>query len=281
MSRMRAIIVGIGGGAILASSLTVMMDAQGAYCCDPWGVPGANAFIRAGTSVIRTITKSVTSVVNEVETGPLYTFNQGVAKATGEMAKQTASTRVIEDGAIQAGFDLYVKAKVADAALDKVEPAMLDQTIANTAILAEGQSAEGRILRQYGQKFQAGVVKGAYADSLVVAKRHWEKYCDAQDNDRGRCAGSFNADLDNQDADIRVETLYGMASYSEASRQAALAFVDMAVAPEPLRVQTLPQGVTPNPTVVAYTLSDQAALGLAANSFYAHIAERTPKQADP
>lgn len=281
MSRLRAIFIGTAGGIALAAGLTAAMDARGFECCDPWGVPATNAFVAAGSSVVRAITAAVTLVVNEVEIGPLNSWSQGVGKATGEFSKKTASARTMEQGAIEADYAMHVQSKVGDAALDKVEPAMLDQTIANTAILAEGQSAEGRLLRQYGSQFQNTAMVPAYADPLTLAKRHWQKYCDAQDKDRGLCTGVFNADLDNQGADVRVETLYGMASYSTATRDAALAFVDMVVAPEPLRAQTLPAGTAPNPMVEAYTLSDQAALGLAANSLLAHIAERTPKQADP
>lgn len=275
MGRTRAIVAGVGGGIVLAVGLTVTLNAN-AYCCDPWGVPGANAFMQAGTSVVEAITSAVATVVNEVETGPLYTWEQGMGKAYTEMSKHTASDRVIEEGAIEAKTKLYLAGEKADASERAVEPAMLDQTISNTLVLAEGQTGAANINHGDDASFADALVDAPYAGGDRVVDRHLSTYCDSQHADAGLCTGTFNSDYDQQNADVRIGTLYGTSAYDESTRAAALAFVGNVVSPTSLRAS--PDGAgEQREAVEAMTLSDQAALALAAHSFNAQIADRTLK----
>lgn len=278
MSRLRAILVGTGGGLILAVGLTATMDAQAVYCCDPWGIPGANAFISAGSNVVRSITQAVTNVVREVETGALYTFNQGVGKATTEMSKQTASNRVIAGGSIEAEAQVYLEEARADATEAAVEPAMLDETVPNALMVAEGQEAKAKIVRRYDAQLADSLVEGPYANTTALVDRHLSKYCDYRNVSSGICDKQAIDDM--QNADATVATIYGGTSltYSDEERDAALAAVQLIVAPEPLRAVANGSDTSQGQRFDAYLLTDQAALALAGHVLHSQVADRTRKR---
>lgn len=279
MGRLRAIVAGVGGGVILAGGLTVAMNAQGAYCCDPWGVPGANAFIQAGTTVVQSITTAVTNVVNELVTGPLYTWEQGVGKTSTEMSKQTASARVIEQGAIQSDTQLYLEGRRADAMEAAVEPAMLDETVPNALMVAEGQPARARAERQLGAKLADAMVTGPFTPPTPWLDRHLSTYCDYRHAANGLCDQQAADDM--QNADATVATIYGgtSATYSDAQRDAALAAVQTIVASDPLRAPLAAGQGAQDRMIEGYTLADQAALSIAGHALHVQIADRSRKHA--
>lgn len=278
MSRLRAIGVGLAGGIALAAGLTAALDVQGQACCDPWGVPAANAFISAGTGVVSALTAAVATVVNTVEIGALHTFTQGVGQATGEMAKQTASRRVMEEGRIVADNEIYLAGKAADAAEAAIEPAMLDETITNALLVAEGQQAKGSIVRRFDAELIEAMVAGPYANPNTLVDRHLEAYCDYQHVADGRCQKQAIDEM--QNADATVATIYGGSSltYSDEHRDAALAAVRTLVAPDLLRTVASPTRSGQDDALEAQLLADQAALSVAGHVLNAQVADRTRKR---
>ena len=279
MSRLRAIVIGVGGGVALAAGLTATMDARGVTCCDPWGVPGAIAFIEAGTMVVEAITASVAEVMNVVETGPLYTWDMGVGKATTEYAKQTASNRVIEQGAVQSATQIYLEGQRAQATEAAVEPAMLDETVPNALMIAEGQPARAQSVRKYDAALADSLVAGPYSNPNALVDRHLSLYCDYRHTANGVCEKQANDDM--QNADVSIATIYGgtSATLSDQQRDAALAAVQMIVASDPVRtVSTGAQKSSQEQALEAISLADQATLALAGHVLNAQIADRSRKR---
>lgn len=276
MSRLRAIVLGVGGGVVLATGLTAALDANG-YCCDPWGVPGANAFIAAGTTVVDAITAAVTTLTTEIETGPLYTFTQGIGQMTVEQSKQEAASKLMKTGTIASDYALYLKGKQAEATQAAAEPAMLDETVANTMILADGQPSKRKITANYDRKLEKVMVAGPYANPYALVDQHLSTYCDYQDVADGVCETQAADDLQNGDA--TVATIYGGTSltYSDAQRDAALALVQMIVVPQPLRTGLDAQRGAQDQALEADLLSDQAALSIAGYVLNSQVADRTRK----
>ena len=280
MGRIRAIVVGVFGGIALAGGLTYTMSAGAVTCCDPWGVPGANAFIAAGNTVIGTITESVTTLTNVLETTVLDSIDNGFGKAYAEASKQTASRKTLQEGMVEAQTQMYIEGRRADAMIDLPKKEEFDQTIVNSAFLAEQADIELRNRLDLGGAVSDRTIYGSYQNPALARFSRHARWCTPLGQKLGLCNAPAELGLD--DADAKFLTVVGKENgltYSDARREAAVDFA-MTVVASDLRAQLrtdTPQAQQAD----ALTLADQAAMSLAANSFLDMAAERTRRNQSP
>ena len=280
MGRIRAIVVGVFGGIALAGGLTYTMSAGAVTCCDPWGIPGANAFIAAGNTVIGTITESVAELTNVLETGVLDSIDNGFGKAYAEATKQSAARKTLQEGMVEAQTQLYIEGRRADALIDMPKKEDFDQTIVNSAFLAEQADIELSNRLDLGGAVSDRTIYGTYQNPALARYSRHARWCTPLGQKLGLC--NAPAELGLEDADAKFQTLVGKENgltYSDARREAAIDFA-MTVVASDLRAQmrtNTPQAQQAD----ALTLADQAAMSLAANSFLDMAAERTRRNQAP
>ncbi|MEJ7746817.1 MAG: hypothetical protein WKF61_08705 [Luteimonas sp.] len=280
MGRIRAIVIGVFGGIALAGGLTYTMNVGAVTCCDPWGVPGASAFIAAGNSVIGTITKSMAELSNAIETGVLDSMDNGFGKAYAETTKQTAASKTIHEGMVKAQTQLYIEGRRADALIDMPKKEDFDQTIVNSAFLAEQSGIELRNRLDLGSAAADRTIYSAYQNPALARYSRHARWCTPLGKKLGLCNAPAELGLD--DADAKFQTVVGKENgltYSDARREAAVDFA-MTIVASDLRAQLrtdTPQAQQAD----ALALADQAAMSLAANSFLDMAAERTRRNQAP
>jgi hypothetical protein len=251
MGKLRAILVGVGGGAILAAGLTVAMDADAVYCCDPWGEVGSQSFQSMGSTIVISISSSAEQIVMELQTGLMQSWSSGFTQWAQEISKQTASQKTL------------------------VEAASFDETITSALMLADQDQTTGKALRNYGVDSLNDMVLSPY-QSLThqIMERH-KRWCTSAEAKAGRCDAAAAPGMEMADTDIAsVLDPHSGKTYSDEERDAAIDYVRIVIASESLRAHAdyssdqarFADGVT---------LADQAALGAAANSFNGMMADRT------
>lgn len=276
MSRIRAILVGAGGGVILSAGLTAALDADAAFtCCDPWAQVGYNAFVAAGNAVVGAITSSVTTIVTDLQTGPMYNWDQGMGQWLQELGKQTASTRALTEGKIAAESQLYIQEKTGDAVMATVEAASFDETITSALMLGDQDVTVRKAVREYGRIHADSLVSDRFASPSAAAVARHQKWCSQRQVDAGVCAQAAAPGMEYADVNVAsvLNPIAGK-TYSDEGRQAALDYVQNVVGNEHLRAQAgtdSPQARAAD----ALTIADQAALSAAAYSLNSIMAERT------
>lgn len=276
MSRVRAILIGAGGGVILSAGLTAALDADAAFtCCDPWAQVGYSAFVAAGNSVVAALTSSVTTVVTDLQTGAMYNWDQGMGQWLQEIGKQTASERILVEGTIAANSALYLQEKTGDAVLNTVEPASFDETITSALMLGDQDTTIRKSVREYGRIHADSLVADRYESTTGAAMKRHEQWCSQRQVDAGVCSQAAAAGMEYADVNVAsvLNPIAGK-TYSDEGRAAALDYVQNVVGNEHLRAQAnidSPQARAAD----ALTIADQAALSAAAYSLNSLMAERT------
>ena len=280
MGRIRAIVVGVVGGAMLAGGLTYTMNARAYTCCDPWGVPGATAFIAAGNMVIGSITSSVTTVVNYLEVQLLDTISNGFGKAYAEASKQSAARKTLQEGMIKAQTQLYIEGRRADARNDMPTKEDIDQTLVNSTFLTEQADIELRNRLDLGRMAVDKTIMKPFRNPPLKRWEQHQRWCSQEGKTWGMCSEIAELGLD--DADAKFQTLVGKENgltFSDKRREAAVDFT-MNILASNLRAQIRTE--TPQAKEAdALVLSEQAVMSLAANTFLDMTAERTRRNQGP
>ena len=279
MGRLRAIAVGLVGGIVLATGLTYALSARAITCCDPWGVPGKLAFISAGNTVTAAITAATANIGTQMQ-WIQDTLSNGFGKTYAEQAKQTSAKRTIEEGAIQARTALFLAGVEGQAMVEVPRREDFDQTIVNSAFLAEQAAIEQRHRLDLGTAVSQRVLNSPYANPALARFNQHGHWCTPVGKQMGLCNEPVELGLGNADAQFAtlVDKDAGL-TYSDARRQAAVDFVSTILSSD-LRAQQN------NDTAQAHvadgmTLADQAMLSLAAASFLDMAAERTRRNQPP
>lgn len=275
MSRVRAIIVGLGGGVILAGGLTAAMDARAVYCCDPWAQVGYQAFVTAGNGMVAAVTESASLLVQEMQTGVMQSWSSGFAQWGQEIGKATASQKTIAEGESAAKTQLYMQEAAGSAQAGSVEAASADSTITSAMMLADQEQIQRTTLRGYGKAVVDDLVLSPYESALGNAVRRHDRWCSDLEVSLGRCSVAAAPGMQGADSDVAsvLDPVAGK-TYSDEGRAAAMDYVRNIVASETIRAQsdiTSPQAQVAD----GMTLADQAALATAAHSFNSMMADRT------
>ncbi|MGZ1522233.1 hypothetical protein [Xanthomonas citri] len=275
MSRLRAIIVGLGGGVIVAGGLTAAIDAGAVYCCDPWGQVGYNSFVSAGNAVVGSITDSTTVLVVQIQTGVMISWSSGFSNWAQEIGKATASQKTLAEGANAAKTQLYAQDKIGQAQEAAVEAASADSTITSALMLADQDQTQRKAVRVYGQSTINDLVLSPYESSVGKVSRRHQRWCSDAEVTAGLCATAAAPGMQMADTDIAtvLDPVAGK-TYSDEGRDAAMDYVRNIVSSEHIRTQ--PDINSPQAQVAdGITLADQAALSVAAYSFNSMMADRT------
>lgn len=250
---------------------------QAAYCCDPWGVPGATAFVQAGSGVISTLTSQVELISQYLTNSLEQTWVNGFAMGMEHLSKQTAAERTFEQGRIAATTDLYMNNVRGVATENGIEPALLDETVTNALLMSE-QFREERLNRQREDLALSEHLRSADIAPGDAVTRH-VVYCDVRAQAAGICTELPSSSM--QSADLMVNTITnpGDGQYETLSDEevvAGRAFIRNIVAPTPLR--SAPGDSPQAQQHEAMLLADQAALSIAGHSLNSVMLHRVRKR---
>lgn len=273
------------GKAVALLSLSALIGAlpylsANAYvCCDPWGVPGATAFIQAGSQIISTLTAQVATISQRLA-NMQQTWATGFGKGLEYRSKQTAAERTFAQGRIEATTDLYMNTVRGEATERAIAPAMIDETVTDAALMSE-QLDQDRANRRKEDAALAVYLRSSDAAPSTPVTRH-APFCDPQAYAAGLCTSLPSSSL--QDADLMASTITdpGDGQYETMSDQevaAGRAFIRNVVAPIPLR--TVRGDSAEAEQYQAMLLADQAALSLAGHSLNSVMLHRARKRGDP
>lgn len=279
MGRIRAIVMGLFGGFLLAGGLTYTMNAKAYTCCDPWGIPGATAFINAGNMVIGSITSATSTLANVIETSLLETISNGFGKAYAESSKQTAARKTLQEGMVKAQTQLYLEERRADALADIPKKEDLDQTVVNTYFLSEQGPIELVNRLDLGLAASDRTLYGTFQSGPYARYTRHERWCSPEARARDYCDDLAEVGLG--DADGKFETVIGKETgltLSDARREAAVDFA-LTIVGSDLRAQmttNTPQAQEAD----ALVLAEQAAMSVVTSVFLDMTAERTRRNQD-
>lgn len=262
---------------ILSTAIVAALAASNAHACCGDGTIAGQAAARAGEAVVKAIDASsemIAKWMQQLDT----TIATGFAKLSVELMKQTAAQRVMNEGMIATQTKAFLDQKAAEAAYKfKASPRSCYEVSSGTAatIATDKVTAAQASL---GAEFAKRSLFTANT-AAAVAKgydEHVNKYCSQQDAALGRCQ---LASPDMQNADVRADVALNTSSYTPEQVAAARAFVNNVTNPVP--TQNIPQSWEKTPqgkTFIAGQYIEQARASVAANSFNAALAERTPIQ---
>ncbi|TAL63718.1 MAG: hypothetical protein EPN79_15805 [Burkholderiaceae bacterium] len=253
-----------------------LFSGRAAACCGD-GPIAAQGAITAGTSVsstISTATSTVTTWLQQIDNS----IQTGFGKLYGEMAKQTAQQRIIQEGMVAAETQLYMEKARADAAVRyQVSPRVCFETAGGAAVAtASAETAQNVDDLNRNEATRTLFTANTAADVHDMIQSHMDKYCSAEDAALGRCT-AVSADM--QNADVRVDTLLSHSSLTPDQVDAAQQLQRNLV--NPLPTQNLPKGLentSAGRMFIAGQYIEQAGLSVAANSVNQAIAVRTPVQ---
>ncbi|KAF1702989.1 hypothetical protein CSC66_09450 [Pseudoxanthomonas kaohsiungensis] len=231
--------------------------------------------MQAGSAVVSSITGAVTTLATQIQTGPMYNWDSGVANWLQELGKKTATTKLYAEGQQNVAMQLYMQDKAAQAAIDTLEPAAFDETITSALMLADQDTTVRKAVARYGQNHASSLLAGPYESSLRGVNERHARWCSQAEVDQGGCKEAAAPGMEY--ADVNASTvLYPAAgmTYTDEGRQAAMDYVSNVVGAKSLRVPSSPD--SPQAAMVeGMTVADQAALSAAAFSLNSHMAERT------
>ena len=249
---------------------TYFATAPSAACCGD-GAIAATGATSAGATVSAAISAATGTIVTNLQLIN-DTLANGFGKTYAEMAKQTAATKTIEEGAIQAQTALYMADKEGQALVAaQVSPRACYELQAATAI-GQADSTQASVVQSITKTMTdrtlytpntAGAISSAY-------RTHTSKFCSDEDVRLGRCNTAAPADL--QNADIRADNLIARDVLNPDQQAAASAFIQNVLNPIP--TQMLPKGwesTDAGKTFIAGQMAEQGRTSVAANSF-AHMA---------
>lgn len=250
----------------------------GAYCCDPWGEVGRQAFLAAGETVVGELTAAVTGLSNYLQFQFSETISNGFSRWAEELNKQSVNQSIGAEGEAQVSSQLYMEGKRAEAAEKFGAAIALDQSVTNGLMLEE-QAIRERTMRLEEGRVLSNDLRPAPDARDTVATRHVE-FCGPRSFEAGLCKELAPTPL--QNADVQVTTLLtpGGGQYetlSDAEVRAGRVFIRNILEPTP--VQDAPGG-TDSPQAAAYQaqlLADQAALSLAGHALNSVMMSRVRK----
>lgn len=248
-------------------------------CCDPWGVPGATAFVAAGTVVVDAIGEGVTAVSNVITSQIQQDWAAGMGKTLEQLTQQTATRRTFEQGRIAAMADLSLNETRGNAAENAIEPALLDETVTNAVLMSE-QLQQDRNNRRKEDLALAADLRSADIAPKDPAVRH-VLYCDPRAHAAGLCADLPASSLQNADLMVGTITNPGDGQYETMSDDevaAGRAFIRNVVAPMPLRSRQDNSAQAQQQQHEALLLADQALLSLAGHSLNSVMGHRMRKR---
>lgn len=273
------------GKAIVLLSMSALIGAlpyltANAYvCCDPWGVPGATAFIQAGSHIISTLTAEVTTISQSLMS-ITQTWSAGFGKELESRSKQTAAERTFAQGRIAATTDLYMNNVRGTASERAIPPALINETVTDAALMSE-QLDQDRANTQKEDAALAAYLRSADIAPSNPVTRH-AAYCEPNAYAAGLCKSLPSSSL--QSADLMVGTITdpGDGQYETMSDQEVAAgrdFIRNVVSPMPLR--PVPGDSAQAQQYDAMLLAQQASLSLAGHSLNSVMLHRVRKRGDP
>ncbi len=260
---------------LIVAALSAAFVSPAWACCGD-GKQAAEGAEKAGDAVSKSVASAGDAVVSWIKYMD-KTIEKGFARVAGEIQKQTAAMRSIQQGNVAVQSQLYMEKARADAQIRyELSPrACFESASASSAALATGET----------QRWQQALDSDFASRTLftpnttaAVAKAydgHAENYCSEQDVELGRCARPATLQL--QNADVRADATLGVSSYTPAQIAAARAFVNNVVNPVP--TQNIPRGWEKTPqgrTFVAGQYIEQARASIAAHSLNSAIVARIP-----
>ena len=258
---------------VALSTGTYFAMAPSAACCGD-GAIAAQGAITAGATVTSAISAASGSIVTMLTRIDL-TLSNGFGKLYSEMAKQTASQRVMEEGRITTDNEMYLTERAADALLDyQLSPRACYEKQAAGAVDSAGVTVANTVKdlnREFTQRTlhttnTAAAVAQIYTD-------HADKFCSAQDAKLGRCSTAAAQDL--QNADVNAGNLLSRDALTGDYLVGAQAF--MRNVANPIPTQQIPVGwekTEQGKAFIAGQLVEQGRASVAANSFSNMIAMR-------
>lgn len=262
-------------GVLALSIGTYFATAPSAACCGD-GAVAAQGAMSAGASVsgaISSASGSIIAMLQQIDS----TIGNGFGKMYTEMAKQTASARVMEQGRIEADYSSYVKEKTADIKVDfKLSPRACYEKQASNAV-AEASNAVAGTVQTLNRDFSALTLHTPNTAAAVnkIFSDHANRFCSAEDAKLGRCRSAAPVDL--QNADVRVDNLLRPDRNVLTADQYDAAVKFMRNAVNPIPTQQIPAGwekTEQGKAFVAAQLVEQARSSVASNSFAQMIAMR-------
>lgn len=247
--------------------------APSAACCGD-GAIAAQGAISAGSSVssaISSASSSIVAMLRQID----GTISNGFGKLYTEMSKQTASARVIEQGAVQANTQLYIEGKRAQAEIDyELSPRACFEKQAAGAVDNAGVTVAGTVQtlnRDFTDRTLHTVNTAGAVDQIF--QTHAEKFCSTKDAQLGRCSSPASPEL--QNADVRADNLLSRDALGADQYEGAVAF--MRNVTNPIPTQQVPKGwekTAQGRAFVAGQLVENGRASVAANSFAHMVAMR-------
>ena len=254
--------------------LGAMSSSQTAQACCGDGAIAAQGAAAAGHAVVAAIGEAA-STLGGLIVYLLVTLANGFTQVSGEITKQTAQYKTIQQGVVAANSALYMaQASGAASTMYEVSPRScyeVSMGAASSLSHAEVKAAhadlnQNSVSRNLGNSSTAAAVK-------QIVKKH-EQFCSALDASLGRCS-AVSQEL--QNADLRADTITSNASLDSDKMTAAQSFANNVTNPVP--TQQIPKEWESSPQGKAFLAGqyiEQARLSVAQNSLNAAIAARTP-----
>ncbi|MFA7292171.1 MAG: hypothetical protein WC023_07960 [Rhodocyclaceae bacterium] len=259
--------------AVAAVLIATIASPASACCGDGKVVATAEAI--AGRGLSSAVGEAVVAVVAWLQLLNT-TIAAGFGKVSAEIQRQTAATRVMEEGSTAVRTQLFMEKIRADAAVKyELSPRACFEVSAARASTTAGEEIHQAVV-DVSRKLAAHTLFTANT-SAAVSKMHDEhvsKYCSQADADIGRCQVT---DPTLQNADIRADTLLNTPAYAGVQAEAVSAFVRNLTNTAP--TQMIPRALEATPqgkTFVAGQYIEQARASLAAHSLNTQLTERTP-----
>lgn len=257
--------------------ITALIAVPPAHACCGDGEVAAAGAKWAAAGVVAAIETSTAALVKWLERLNM-TIASGFGKLNAEIIKQTASLRVMSEGAIAAQTQLYMEKARGDAqARFELSPrACYEVSSGTSATIAAGKVAAAQASLGADFATRSLFTPNTAAAVAGIYDEHVNKYCSQQEVALGRCQA---VSTDMQNADVRADVALNTSSYTPEQIAAARAFVNNVTNPVP--TQNIPQAwekTAQGKTFVAGQYIEQARASVAANSFNAAIAERIPIQ---
>lgn len=247
--------------------------APSAACCGD-GAIAAQGAISAGASVTGAVSAASGSIITVLQQIDM-TISNGFGKMYTEMSKQTASARVIEQGAVQADTQLYLEEKRSAAEMDyELSPRACYEKQAAGAVDNAGVTV-ATTLQNLNRDFADRTLHTVNTAGAVdaVFKDHADKFCSTKDAQLGRCRTPASADI--QNADVRADNLLSRDALNNDQYAGAVAF--MRNVTNPIPTQQVPVGwekTAQGRAFVSGQLVEQGRASVAANSLANMIAMR-------
>lgn len=246
-----------------------------AFACCGDGAIAAQGAASAGSAVVSSI-GAATSTISTLLTTIQTTMSNGFTNLYGEMAKQTAQYKTINEGVVAANSSLYMTQVQAEASSKyEVSP----RACYEASMGAATSLSHAEVKAAHADLNQISTKRNLYTPSTAAAVQkvtstHAEKYCSDADAQLGRCT-AVSSTL--QNADVKADTLLNQNSMSSDQLAAAQAYVTNVTNPIP--TQQIPKKWESTPQGKAFLAGqyvEQARMSVAENSLNASIASRTP-----